>query len=190
MDFKTMNTNEQPLVSVCIPVFNGERFILNCIYSVLEQSYTNLELVILDNCSTDSTPDIVKELKDERLRYVKNEVNIGAINNFSKCVEIARGDYFVLLPHDDMLLPECLLNYVNKLEDPKIGLVYSSIRVIDENSDFLWSNANHATDQIFSNEELIGDIIDHFLPIQLAMVRTSILKIVGGFDINYGLFCE
>jgi glycosyltransferase involved in cell wall biosynthesis len=185
-----MNTNEYHLVSVCIPVFNGERFILDCINSVLEQSYTNLELVILDNCSTDSTPEIVKKVKDERIRYIKNEVNIGAINNFSKCVEEARGGYFVLLPHDDMLLPGCLLNYVKQLEDPKIGFVYSAIHVIDENGDMLSTKINHDKDEIYNSEEVIADIVDYFVPIQLTMVRIHILKKLGGFDITYGLFCD
>ena len=185
-----VNYTKQPFVSVCIPVFNGERFILDCINSVLKQSYGNLELVVIDNCSNDTTPDIVKKVKDKRLRYIKNDENIGAINNFSKCVEEAKGNYFVLLPHDDILLPGCISSYVDKLLDPKIGVVYSSIRVIDENGSALSSKVNHAKDQFFGDKELIRDIIDNFVPIQLAMVRTSVVKKVGKFNIDYGLFCD
>jgi glycosyltransferase involved in cell wall biosynthesis len=185
-----MSTNEHPLVSVCIPVYNGVNFILDCIESILSQSYTNIELLIVDNCSTDSTPEIIKKVKDDRIRYVKNEVNIGGINNFSKCVQEARGEYFVLLPHDDMLRPGCLLNYVKQLEDPKIGFVYSAIHVIDENGDTFWTKINHDKDEKYNSEEAIKDIVDYFVPIQLTMVRTHILKKLGGFDITYGLFCD
>jgi glycosyltransferase involved in cell wall biosynthesis len=185
-----MSTNEHPLVSVCIPVYNGSNFILDCIESILSQSYTNIELLIVDNCSTDSTPEIIKKVKDDRIRYVKNEVNIGAINNFSKCVQEARGEYFVLLPHDDKLRPGCLLNYVKQLEDPKIGFVYSAIHVIDENGDTLHTKINHDMDEKYNSEEAIADIVDFFVPIQLTMVRTHILKKLGGFDIYYGLFCD
>ena len=70
-----MVTQQLPLVSVCIPVFNGEKYILECINSVLEQSYTNFELLILDNCSTDSTFTIIEKIGDSRISYVKNENN-------------------------------------------------------------------------------------------------------------------
>ena len=65
---------EHPVVSICIPVFNGENYISEAIKSVLAQSYTNFELIIVDNCSTDSTQKIVREFHDKRIKYKKNEI--------------------------------------------------------------------------------------------------------------------
>jgi glycosyltransferase involved in cell wall biosynthesis len=106
---------EIPLVSVCIPVYNGEKYIEQCINSVLSQNLKDFELLILDNCSLDSTAVIIKNIKDERIRYIKNPNNIGSINNFNKCIELAVGKYFLLLPHDDMLLHRSLEKFVDKL---------------------------------------------------------------------------
>ena len=121
----------EPKVSVCIPVFNGENYLHDCIQSVLEQNYGNFELLIMDNCSTDSTQLIVSKIQDNRIRYVRNDKNIGVYNNFSKCIAEAFGEYFILLPHDDLLLPGCLSNYVEKFEDKSIGLVYSSVKIVN-----------------------------------------------------------
>ena len=97
-----MSKQQLSLISVCIPVFNGEEYILDCINSVLEQNFTNYELLIVDNCSTDGTSNIVNNINDERIRYIKNEENIGSIRNFNKCIKEAQGEYFLLLPHDDL----------------------------------------------------------------------------------------
>lgn len=179
-----------PLVSVCIPVFNGENFIRESISSVLEQDYSSFELLVVDNCSTDLTQSIIEEINDSRIRYIRNNVNIGAINNFSKCVNEANGKYFVLLPHDDVLLAGALKEFVNVLDDETIGFVYSAIQVINENGDTLYRKINHDSNVAFTSEEAVEDIVKNFVPIQLAMVRTDILKKLGGFDLKYSLFSD
>jgi glycosyltransferase involved in cell wall biosynthesis len=185
-----MPNQQPPLVSVCIPVYNGENYLLDSIKSALEQNYSNFELLILDNCSTDRTATIVRELNDSRMRYVRNDKNIGSIKNFNKCLELAKGEYFLLLPHDDLLMPDSIINFVKGLEDPQVGFVYSSIRVVNADGELTHSKVNHDSDKLFSVEETVSDIIDNFNPIQLAMARTSILQRLGGFDIKYGLFCD
>ncbi|MDC0092752.1 glycosyltransferase [Alphaproteobacteria bacterium] len=185
-----MPKQQLPLISVCVPVFNGEAYILDCINSVLEQNFSNYELLIVDNCSTDSTSNIVKSIKDKRLRFIQNEENIGSINNFNKCINEAQGEYFLLLPHDDLLFPDCLEQYLKMFNKSKVGLTYSSICIIDENRNIKYTKINHTQNQIFSPEETIVDIIDNFVPIQLAMVRTKILQHLGGFDKTFGLFSD
>ena len=98
-----------PTISICIPVFNGEDYILNCINSVLEQNFCDYELIIIDNFSTDNTSKIIQNIKDKRIRYIKNSRNIGSISNFNKCIKEAKGTFFLLLPHDDLLLPNTLI---------------------------------------------------------------------------------
>ena len=183
-------SQEIPLVSICIPVYNGEKYIKECINSVLSQKLKNFELLILDNCSLDSTEEIIKSIKDVRIRYIKNSNNIGSINNFNKCVELAVGKYFLLLPHDDILLPGSLEKFVVKLNDPNIGFVYSAIKVINEDGNTLKTIINHNESKLFSPEEALRDIVDNFMPIQLALVRMDIMKKLVSFDIKYGLFCD
>lgn len=179
-----------PLVSVCIPVFNGANYIKETINSVLKQDYPNFELVIIDNCSTDSTPKFIASFQDDRIRYIKNTKNIGALKNFSKCIEEAKGEYFVLLPHDDLLLPGLITEYVNRLEDKSVGIVYSSVLVIDAEGKSLHTKIIHEENRKFSSEEALNDLFKNFMPIQLAMVRTEILRKVGGFNSDFGLFTD
>ena len=185
-----MNKNKLPLVSICIPVFNGSDYIKECIDSVLDQNYTNFELVIVDNNSTDNTESLVKNFKDKRIRYIKNSKNIGGINNFTRCIDLAHGEYFVLLPHDDLLLPDALEEFVRALENKNIGFVYSAMQVINEDGDFLYKKINHANNMSFSSEMAIKDLIINFMPIQCAMVRIGILKKLGGFNISFSLFSD
>jgi len=180
----------KPLVSVCIPVFNGENYLLESINSALQQDYSNFEVLIMDNCSTDSTELIASKINDNRIRYVRNNNNIGALKNFSKCVDECLGEYFVLLPHDDLLLPGFISEYVKRLEDKSVGLVYSSVQIINAGGVSQCTKIIHRENRKFTSEQVIEDLFVNFMPIQMAMVRTAILRKVGSFDSNYGLFVD
>lgn len=112
-------TNKLPLVSVGIPVFNGENYLSQAIESVLNQIYTNLELIISDNGSTDNTQLICKKyLKaDKRIRYSRFDCNYGASRNYNKTFELSKGKYFKWLPHDDKLAPDNISKSVKILEE-------------------------------------------------------------------------
>jgi len=114
-------------VSVLIPTFNSENYIGEAIKSVLDQTFTDFELIILDNCSTDgSFAEISKYLKDSRITYYKNDINIGAINNFNKILQYGNGAYIKFLFSDDILLPDALEKFVNILDNyPNVSLVTS-----------------------------------------------------------------
>ena len=180
-----------PLVSVCIPVYNGEAFIGDCIGSVLEQTLDKFELLIVDNGSTDGTVEIITGFGDSRISYVRNEVNIGSIANFNRCIELARGELFLLLPHDDVLHPSCLAAFVAVFDDhPDVGLAYSAFHTIDEPGDRLSCVLNYLEDKLLSGPDTIRDVVDHFHPIQLPMARTNILRSLGGFDGAFACFTD
>jgi glycosyltransferase involved in cell wall biosynthesis len=179
-----------PLITVCIPVYNGENYLSNCIKSILDQDYDNFEVLIMDNCSTDSTASIVFSFEDNRIRYIKNNVNIGALMNMSKGVDNAKGEYFVLLPHDDMLLPGCLKEFSSKLIDPTIGIVYAAVVVVDKHGKAITTRTDHSSNKLFTHQESLINLVDNFMPIQLAMVRTSILTKLGGFSTEFSLFSD
>ncbi len=101
----------KPLVSIGMPVYNAEKFIRQALDSLLAQDYENFELIISDNHSTDSTQEICLDYvaRDKRIHYLRNEMNVGAIKNFSKVFEISRGEYFMWHSHDDYREP----NYIS-----------------------------------------------------------------------------
>ena len=127
------NTNSHnPKISVGIPVYNGEKFIRKSIESVLRQTYGNFELIISDNASTDSTSDICTEFltKDSRIKFVRQDKNMGAIWNFNFILQKAVGEYFVWVAADTIILPEFLEKNINLLEsqDKAVGCI-SKIKI-------------------------------------------------------------
>lgn len=97
-----------PLVSVVIPSYNGGPFIAQAVRSVLDQTLGDLELVIVDDASTDDTLEIVGRVADERVRVLTTETNVGAGANWNRAVRAARGRYLKLLCQDDVLAPRCI----------------------------------------------------------------------------------
>ena len=127
-----------PKISIGIPVYNGEKFIRKCIESVLQQTNRNFELIISDNASTDSSPEICKEFlnKDNRITFVRQNKNMGRLWNFHFLVKKAVGEYFVWVPVDTFLLPEFLERNIAVLEsqDKVVGCI-SKIKIDDSGID-------------------------------------------------------
>ena len=123
---------KKSLVTIGIPVYNGELLMKKCIESVLSQTYENFELIISDNASTDSTPDICKEFlkKDNRITFVRQNENMGQNWNFNFPLEKANGEYFVWLVADAILLPEFIEKNIAVLEsqDNAVGCI-SKIKI-------------------------------------------------------------
>jgi glycosyltransferase involved in cell wall biosynthesis len=129
------NSEPAPLVSVGLPVRNGEQYLTEAIESILSQTYRSLELIICDNASTDGTEEICRrfEAADDRVRYFRNESNLGVPLNFNLAVERASGEYFRWSADDDLLQPEYLARCVEVLRrDPEVELCHSQVKVIDE----------------------------------------------------------
>jgi len=101
-------SNNEPLVSVCIPVYNGEEHIAETIESVINQSYTNLEIIVLDNCSKDNTSEVISKYAslDERVHLFSNAITVDMGENWNLCIEHATGQYVMLLSADDLLMGE------------------------------------------------------------------------------------
>lgn len=124
---------QAPTVSVCIPTYRGRAAIGAAIESVLAQDFTDFELIVIDDGSPDDTDAIVERFSDSRLVYLRNERNLGPQGNWNRCLEIAQGKYFKLLPHDDLLHSRCLERQVAVLDadrNESIALVFSSRDVL------------------------------------------------------------
>lgn len=122
-----MLENVEVKVSIGLPVYNGENFLHKCLDSLLSQTFTNFELIISDNGSTDSTQKICQEYikKDDRIRYIRQEKNMGVIWNFNFVLKEAKNDYFVWAGVDDYVLPDFLKKNVEALvsNDNLVGSV-------------------------------------------------------------------
>jgi glycosyltransferase involved in cell wall biosynthesis len=131
---------KEPLVSIGLPVYNGEDFIEKTLESILQQTFANFELIISDNASTDSTENICRSYasKDERIRYYRNEKNLGAAKNYNQLVDMAKGKYFRWAAADDLIAPEYLALCVNTLDNNQDILVsQTKVRLIDEKDQHL-----------------------------------------------------
>jgi len=124
-----------PKVSIGLPVYNGARFLKEAIDSILSQTFTDFELIICDNDSDDGTAEIALGYAraDSRVRYHRNDRNIGAAHNFNKAFSLSRGQYFKWAACDDIHLPDCLARCVQVLDsDAKVVLVYPKSSEINE----------------------------------------------------------
>jgi glycosyltransferase involved in cell wall biosynthesis len=129
-------TGSVPAVSIGMPVFNGAQYIRQSVQSILNQDYTALEIIISDNASTDETEAICRELagRDERIRYYRNEANVGAARNYNKVFHLANGKFFKWAAHDD----ECHHKMIGRCVEvlgrapASVGMVYPLGELIDE----------------------------------------------------------
>lgn len=127
----------QPIVSVCIPTRNRSVMLRAALNSVLAQSLRDIEVIVSDNCSTDDTAEVVREIAaaDPRVRYMPTTENIGLFGNLSRCLTLGSGRYRVVLPDDDLMLADNLERKARFLDDhPGAGLVHSAFRFLDEHS--------------------------------------------------------
>ena len=129
-----------PRVTVAIPVYNGANFIAEAIDSVLCQSFTDFELLIVDNASTDGTQAICRKYatKDSRVRYIRNPVNLGASANYNRGHELARGEFLKWLAHDDWISPNFLEECVAILDaHPEFVIAHgSACEMLDRHTRF------------------------------------------------------
>jgi glycosyltransferase involved in cell wall biosynthesis len=133
-------TDTQPRVSIGLPVFNGERYLAETLDSILSQSFSDFELIISDNASTDNTEETCREYRtmDRRIVYNRSKKNLGASWNYNRVFELSRGQYFKWAAHDDKCAPDFLRRCVQELDErPEIVLCYPKTTLIDENGSFV-----------------------------------------------------
>lgn len=183
-------------LSVCIPVFNGGKYIKIAIDSVISQSYSDYEILIIDNNSTDNTVEVVSNIHDPRIRLIRNESNIGLIPNWNKALENAKGKYIKILPADDLIYPDCLAKQCAILDkdiEEKISLVSSRRNIINDSGKVLFNRGFSKTevqvsgiDAINKNVRSGGNIIGEGGAL---MFRKNIINKTGNFnsDIFYVL---
>jgi glycosyltransferase involved in cell wall biosynthesis len=116
MDENISKSTNFPLVSVLLPVYNGEKYLSDTIKSILDQTYTNIELIIINDCSTDHSEEIILSFKDKRINYFKNEINLKLIKTLNKGVLLSKGKYIVRIDSDDIAVVDRIQKQVQFME--------------------------------------------------------------------------
>jgi glycosyltransferase involved in cell wall biosynthesis len=175
-------STHKPRISIGLPVYNGERYLRQALDAILSQTFADFELIISDNASTDSTPDICKSYaaKDARVRYFRNSSNIGISRNFNRVFELSSGgEYFKWCAHDDLIAPDVVQKCVEYLDqNPEIVLCYpKSIDIDEDGNAFRYYTYKLRTDSPKASERFY-DLMWYEHPcFQLfAVVRTSALR--------------
>lgn len=171
----------KPFVSIGLMVYNGDRFLRGTLDSLLSQSFTDFELIISDNASTDNTSAICLEYaaRDSRIRYHRAERNMGAGWNTRRVLSLATAKYFKLAAHDDRCEPHFLEYCVEALErDPSLVLAYPKARIVDENGTFIenydWPLRTASADPTIRFHDLL--LNDHLCLQFFGVIRLSALQ--------------
>lgn len=178
-----LSTNT-PSVSVLLPVYNAERYVGLAVESILAQTFKDLELIIIDDCSSDKSREILREYsrKDNRVRYEENEHNLGGCATLNKCLSRARGRYIARIDHDDWSYPDRLEKQAAFLDvHPDVGIVGGAMELMDENG------AVHGKREYRLSDAEIRKNIFRYSPFShpLVMMRKSVLDETGPYDPAY-----
>ncbi len=185
-----MGTNFQPLVTIAIPTYNrAHLYLRNAIAGALGQDYPNLEILVSDNCSTDTTEQLVKEFTDPRLRYFRQPVNIGANNNFNFCLEQARGDYFHLFFDDDHIDSDFISTCMQAAQkNPDAGIIRTGTRIIDKTGRILFERRNEAAGLSMTDFLLSWFNNKITMYVCSTLFNTGHLRAIGGMSSKHNLF--
>jgi glycosyltransferase involved in cell wall biosynthesis len=178
------------LVSICIPVYNCEKFISSTIDSILSQTYENYELIIVDNCSTDNTVKEILRYNETKIKYYNNDKNYGIEYNWNKAISLAKGEYVKLMPADDILGINCLEKQVDVLNSNKdVVLVGCNRDIINSNGKRILKPKKNYTNRKLTLDDLINlSIKSGSNPIGepgSVLIRTDLLKKDKNFNNTY-----
>ncbi|TGD82995.1 glycosyltransferase [Hymenobacter wooponensis] len=193
-----------PKVSIIIPTYNRAAFLKEAVESILSQDFQDFNIVITDNASSDNTKETVLGFKSDKIIYHRNDENLGVVNNHNKALELADGEYIAIFSDDDLMFKGSLAKRVAVLDNNKsVVLVHSNIKIIDENNKIVdeshWGKSYSKNwDKFHKKDTLIkGDVYFKILyyewnviSMPAVMLRSSVIKKSGVFDINTKYFCD
>jgi glycosyltransferase involved in cell wall biosynthesis len=180
MDWHIMKNKNHPTVSVIIPTYNRANLINKAIQSVLDQTYTDFEIIVVDDGSTDNTENVVKGFQDERIRYMYHKKNMGVSSARNTGIISAKGVFISFQDSDDVWLPKKLEKEIKIFESsiPKVGVVYSRLCRISNNEKTLFPLPEHKIREGTIHNQLVKGNFVH----GLTLIRKSCFEKVGTFD--------
>ena len=134
---------ERPLVSIVMPAYNAEEYISDSVASVLNQTLRNIELIIINDCSSDKTLELIKKFsqEDKRVVIVNNKINLGCANSRNKALFEAKGEYIAFCDSDDVWESEKLIEQLNYIKNNNADMVFTAYEMIDSNGIFIKSRS-------------------------------------------------
>lgn len=179
----------RPLVSVCVPTFEQATFLDQALESALGQTLRDLEVIVVDDASTDATPEIAARFRDPRLTVRRQRRRVGIAENRNACLRLARGRYVAWLDSDDVYEPDMLERQCAVLEaHPRVGMAHGGFRLIDASGRELraWEPAFEA-DEILTSREAFADLaVVNVVVAPTVVVRRSIHDVVGPYARSIG----
>ena len=177
-------------VSVIIPTYNRANLVEKAIKSVLNQTYQDFEIIVVDDASTDNTEEVIKNFSNKRIKYIKCKKNKGDSFARNTGIKIAKGEYIAFLDSDDEWLREKLEKQIKVLDNkpPEVGAVYSDVLYIDKNGKNLNRKLSNPGKEGYIYEELFGGNCVG-TPSTL-LIRKECFNRVGLFDVLIGTFSD
>lgn len=194
----TNNPNSSGLITIGIPTRNRCELVIRAVRSVLAQTYTNVEIVVSDNASTDNTVKFIEEIGDSRVVLVKQTENIGMAGNFNACLNKASGELFLMLSDDDVLESDAIKELSHPFFNPpesmlaeSIGVVWCPCAIINSAGETLYiTDGGPARETV---AELLAEVFNGHRGMRFSsvLVRTADARIVGGYrGDRYGVLCD
>ncbi|MBF4516290.1 glycosyltransferase family 2 protein [Flavobacterium sp. ANB] len=186
---------KSPLVSIICLCYNHEKFVIEALNSVINQSYKNIELIIADDFSNDASEKVIENWIENypNIIFIANESNLGNTKTFNTALQFAKGDYIIDLAADDILLPDCVEKQINtflKSEQKKLGIVYGNAEIISENNTHIRYYYKADTDKKALIKPASGDIYlamlnqSSMICSVSSMVKKDVLEQLNGYDEN------
>ena len=170
------------MVSILIPAYNREKYIEETVRSAMSQTYKNVEIIVVDNFSTDNTWTILEELArlDSRIKIFQNNENIGPMRNWKRCVDEAKGDYGKIIWSDDLIAPEFIQATLPFLSNnPDVGFAYTGVEVFNDENGHTTAAGYIGETGLYDSTEYVNNIIignDYPLSPGCAIFRMKDLK--------------
>ena len=186
--------NIKPLVSICIPCYNHERYIEDCINSILVQDYEKIELIIVDDCSTDNSVLHITNMKSkietkvERFVFLVNETNCGNCKTMNKAFKHVRGKYIFPMASDDAIFPSCISIMVNAIENTSYLICTGDSVIVEDNWHF--NQKKYITNEhlleipsYINDDNIFIEVLKHnFLPSPGTIFCNNLLDEIGNYD--------
>ena len=160
-------------VSIIMSSYNSEKYIRSCINSILNQSFNDFELIIIDDASSDKTRDIIKSYQDKRIVFIQNNSNLGLTKNLNKAIKMSKGKYIARIDSDDVCVKERLAVQYDFMEKhPKVDVIGSNAYLINENNRIIGITDEAVSEKkIFSKAPLMNPLLH-----PTVMMRSSLIK--------------
>lgn len=178
------------LVSVVLPVFNGEKYLDEAIASVLQQTYDSIELIIVNDGSVDATEEIILKFKNPQIKYIRHNENKGLPAALNTGFAAAGGEYYTWISHDNIMLPDFIRTAAEELEANKAAaMVYGNMRLIDESGGILrgkgWFEHPPLSGSVILPQSVmqLNDVANNTIGAAF-LYRANAAALLGGYDVR------